>query len=125
MAGLRKLIFALPAPYSSPIGQVPGCAWRPRPAGPARILRDTRRLMMDKEEGKLRFLEGLGYVAAAMIGLGGVTSSRALYFFNVLGLVFAIIVIVRLMVMNVSLGLVQRLYEPPPDQDSALTDAEE
>ena len=77
---------------------------------------------MDREERKLRFLEGLGYVAAFMIGVGGLTNVKVLVYFNVLGLVFAIIVIIRLMVMNISMGLVQRLYEPPADQESPTTE---
>lgn len=68
---------------------------------------------MDPNQKKLRALEGLGYVAAFMIGLGGLTDAKALDYFNILGLVFAIVVIVRLLVMNIALGLVQRLYEPP------------
>jgi len=79
---------------------------------------------MDKEEGKLRFLEGLGYVAAFMIGLGGLTDVQVLRYFNILGLVFAIIVIIRLMVMNVSMGLVQKLYEPSVETESSITEAE-
>jgi hypothetical protein len=80
---------------------------------------------MDKEEGKLRFLEGVGYVAAFMIGLGGLTDVQVLRYFNILGLVFAIIVIIRLMVMNVSMGLVQKLYEPPAETESSITEAKE
>jgi hypothetical protein len=68
---------------------------------------------MDPNQKKLRALEGLGYVAAFMIGLGGLTDEKVLRYFNIFGLVFAIVVIVRLLVMNISLGLVQRLYEPP------------
>jgi len=78
---------------------------------------------MDKDEKKLRALEGLGYVAAFMIGLGGLTDVEILDYFNILGLVFAIIVIIRLMVMNVSLGLVQRLYDTssaPESETSTL-----
>jgi hypothetical protein len=80
---------------------------------------------MDKEERKLRFLEGLGYVAAFMIGLGGLTDVQVLRYFNILGLVFAIIVIIRLMVMNVAMGLVQRLYEPPVDTESGMGSTDE
>ena len=68
---------------------------------------------MDSDQSKLRTLEGLGYVAAFMIGLGGLVKAEYISTFNILGLVFAIIVIVRLLVMNISLGLVQRLYESP------------
>jgi len=50
---------------------------------------------MDREERKLRFLEGLGYVAAFMIGLGGLTDVQVLKYFNILGLVFAIIAAIK------------------------------
>jgi len=53
---------------------------------------------------KLSALEGLGYAGALMIAVGGLTNSEALRYFNVLGLVFAIIVIVRLMVMSIRQG---------------------
>ncbi len=69
------------------------------------------------EDRKLRSLEGLGYVGAFMIGVGGLIDAKALHYFNVLGLVLAIIVIVRLMVMNIDMRLVQSLYEPPPPSD--------
>jgi len=72
------------------------------------------------EEKKVRSLEGLGYIAAFMIGVGGIIDVEALTYFNVLGLVFAIIVIVRLMVMNIDLKIMQKLYEPPPGTDSDL-----
>jgi hypothetical protein len=84
---------------------------------------------MDSDAKKLRFLEGIGYAAAFMIGGGGLaqvmglTQVKVLGYFNVLGLVFAVIVIIRLMVMNVSLGLVHRLYEPPSDLDSEMTES--
>lgn len=68
---------------------------------------------MDPNQSKLRALEGLGYVAAFMIGVGGLVNSQFVQQLNVLGLVFAIIVIVRLLAMNISLGLVQRLYDAP------------
>jgi len=74
---------------------------------------------------RLRSLEGLGYLAAFMIGVGGLLDKEALAYFNVLGLVFAIIVIVRLLVMNISLGYMDRMYEPPSvaDADDDLQDA--
>ncbi len=72
------------------------------------------------EERKVRSLEGLGYVAAFMIGVGGIVNVKALAYFNVLGLVFAIIVIVRLMVMNIDLRIMQRLYEPPASTEPDL-----
>ena len=73
-------------------------------------------------ERKVRILEGLGYAAALMVGVGSLTDVRVLDYFNALGLVFAIVVIVRLMVMNVKGGMAERMYEPPEDLDSDLTD---
>ena len=46
----------------------------------------------------------MGYIGALMIGIGSLSSGTALRYFNVFGLVFAIIVIVRLMVMGLRLG---------------------
>ncbi len=80
---------------------------------------------MDKQERRLRALEGLGYVAAVMIGLGGLSDLESVKYLNVLGLVFAVIVIIRLMVMNISMGLVDRMYEPPPPLDSDITELPE
>ena len=78
---------------------------------------------MDQNQSKLRALEGLGYVAAFMIGVGGLVDAEFVQRFNILGLVFAIIVIVRLLAMNISLGLVQRLYDAPfTTGDSDVTD---
>jgi hypothetical protein len=62
-------------------------------------------------EKKLHALEGLGYVAAVMIGAGGITKSVVLDYFNVLGLTFAVIVIVRLMVMDISARQTPNLFE--------------
>ena len=73
-------------------------------------------------ESKLRVLEGLGYVSAFMIGVGGIVDSKALDYFNALGLVFAIIVIVRLMVMNIMLGAAQQLFVEPDDFDDEPED---
>jgi hypothetical protein len=57
------------------------------------------------EDGKLKVLEGVGYIGALMIGIGSLYSKwEALRYFNVFGLVFSIIVIVRLMVMGLRLG---------------------
>ncbi|MHC5033936.1 MAG: hypothetical protein ACYTFZ_02730 [Planctomycetota bacterium] len=79
-----------------------------------------------KQNGRrLRSLEGLGYLAALMIAVGGLTDAKALDYFNILGLVFAIIVIVRLMVMNISMGLVQQLYDSNTGLDLELTEADE
>jgi len=69
------------------------------------------------EERKLRSLEGLGYVAAFMIGVGGITEVKALDYFNALGLVFAIVVIVRLMVMTIEMRVVQTMYDLSDDVD--------
>ncbi|MHC4591484.1 MAG: hypothetical protein ACYS8L_02175 [Planctomycetota bacterium] len=79
-----------------------------------------------KQNGRrLRSLEGLGYLAALMIAVGGLTDAKALDYFNILGLVFAIIVIIRLMVMNISMGLVQQLYDSTTSLDLELTEADE
>jgi hypothetical protein len=69
------------------------------------------------EQAKLRTLEGLGYVAATMIGAAGLSDDEALRIFNVLGLVFAIIVIVRLMVMNIGIAQMRQYYEVPPSPE--------
>ncbi|MFW6118770.1 MAG: hypothetical protein ACOC7S_00385 [Planctomycetota bacterium] len=66
------------------------------------------------DDVKLRLLEGLGYCAALMIFMGAVVgrlhATPVLDYFNALGLVFAIIVIVRLMVMNIVLGHGESLF---------------
>jgi len=66
------------------------------------------------DDVKLRLLEGLGYCAALMIFMGAVVGRLyavpVLDAFNALGLVFAIIVIVRLMVMNITLGHGESLF---------------
>lgn len=80
---------------------------------------------MDGDEKKMRALEGLGYCAAFMIILGGITDQKALDWFNILGLAFAIIVIVRLMVMSISMGLVQRLYENSGSLESGISQLDE
>jgi len=77
-----------------------------------------------QNERKLRILEGLGYIAAFMIGVGAIVESESLRYFNALGLVFAIIVIVRLMVMNIALTQVQEFYEPPSSVDSDTDESE-
>ena len=71
---------------------------------------------------KLRTLEGLGYLAALMIGVGGLMDTQALRYFNALGLVFSIIIIVRLLVMNISLGYMDSYYDVPGSSDSETTD---
>ncbi len=80
---------------------------------------------MYNEERRLRSLEGLGYIAACMIAVGGVWDSTALKYFNLLGLVFAIIVIIRLMVMSISMGLVRMLYEPSGGLDADAASLED
>lgn len=63
------------------------------------------------DDSKLRILEGMGYAGALMIGIGSLFSEfAALRYFNVFGLVFAIIVIVRLMVMGLRLGRPEGLF---------------
>jgi hypothetical protein len=76
---------------------------------------------------RLRTLEGLGYVAAILIGVGGLTdilgkTSRVMKTFNIIGLVFGVIVIVRLIVMNISQAELNRqMMERPPSFDSETT----
>ena len=80
------------------------------------------------EDTKLRLLEGMGYAGALMIGIGSLYSEfAALRYFNIFGLVFAIIVIVRLMVMGLRLGRPEGLFRGgiPADDDmdtEALSD---
>ena len=59
---------------------------------------------MSKNQNSVTFLEGLGYTAALMIGAAGLTEDQALRFFNVAGLVFGLIAIVRLLAMNIKAG---------------------
>ncbi len=70
---------------------------------------------------KLHVLEGLGYCAALMIFVGAVvgrlTAAPILDYFNALGLVFAIIVIVRLMVMNITLGQGLNIFDETEELD--------
>ena len=75
-------------------------------------------------EKKLQILEGLGYVAAIMIAVGGITDIRALRYFNVLGLVFAIIVIVRLMSMNIAISQIAQTYNPSVNDESGISDTD-
>ena len=73
------------------------------------------------EEGKLRILEGMGYTGALMIGIGSLYSEfAALRYFNIFGLVFAIIVIVRLMVMGLRLGRPEPLFRGGDAEDDAM-----
>ena len=51
----------------------------------------------------LSFVEGLGYVGAAMIGLAGLTNVPALRNFLIAGVVFCAIALVRLLVINATL----------------------
>lgn len=53
---------------------------------------------------KLRVLEALGYTSAMMVAVGGALDQRVLRIIHLFGLVFAVIVIVRLMVMNIRLA---------------------
>lgn len=61
---------------------------------------------------RLRILEGLGYVSAMMVAAGGILDQQVLRLVHLFGLVFAIIAIVRLMVMNIRLGESVSLFEP-------------
>ena len=68
------------------------------------------------DDEKLRLLEWLGYVAAVMIGVGATKGDvEPLEYFNVLGLAFAVIVIVRLMVMNIRQRQQVQLFEESDD----------
>ena len=77
-----------------------------------------------KGSKRLRLLEGMGYVAAVLIGIGGLMdlldrSTTVMRTFNIFGLVFGVIVIVRLIVMNiVQAELTQQMMERPPSFDS-------
>jgi hypothetical protein len=75
----------------------------------------------------LRTLEGLGYVAAVMIGVGGLVNNEVTKVFNVLGLVFAVIVIVRLMVLQIIYGGPTDPYpsEEPFESDLEISDMED
>jgi hypothetical protein len=75
---------------------------------------------MEMDVKTLRALEGLGYVAAVMIGVGGLVNNEATKIFNVLGLVFAVIVIVRLMVMQILYGNSPNAYRDEEALDSEL-----
>ncbi len=67
------------------------------------------------DEKTFTTLEGLGYTAAIMIGVAGWTRIESLYYFNVAGLVFGIIVIVRLLVMNARIALGYRYLTQAPE----------
>jgi hypothetical protein len=69
---------------------------------------------MDDKGRKLRVLELMGYIAAFMVGAGGLVSDEALKFVNTIGLVFAIIVIVRLLVIDISSHQYEELDIPQP-----------
>jgi len=53
--------------------------------------------------GNLRILEAIGYAAAIIVGLASITNSKALERLETVGLVFSLIVIVRLLVLNASM----------------------
>ncbi len=73
------------------------------------------------EDGKLKALEGMGYVGALMIGIGSLCAKwEALRYFNVFGLVFSIIVIVRLMVMGLRLGGTATLFREADVGDDSM-----
>jgi len=52
------------------------------------------------DEKTIGLLEGLGYVSAIMVAAAGFTQYEALRFFNVAGLVFGLIAVVRLLGLN-------------------------
>jgi hypothetical protein len=82
---------------------------------------------MQMDVKTLRALEGLGYVAAVMIGVGGLVNNEVTRIFNVLGLVFAVIVIVRLMVMQIMYGAPADSYrgEETFESDLSISELEE
>ncbi len=72
------------------------------------------------EDGKLKALEGMGYVGALMIGIGSLCEAKALHYFNVFGLVFSVIVIVRLMAMGLRLGATATLFREADVGDDSM-----
>jgi len=54
----------------------------------------------------IRILEGLGYTSAMMIACAGFTRLEALRLFNIAGLVFGLIAIIRLQAINLRLRLI-------------------
>ncbi len=74
---------------------------------------------------RLRVLEGLGYASAMMVAVGGVLDQQVLRLIHLFGLVFAVIAIVRLMVMNVRLGQAAMLFDSSNSMDMELPDFDE
>ena len=73
---------------------------------------------------QIRILEGLGYVAALMIGAAGFTDRTELRWFNIAGLMFGLIAVVRLLGVNMELrlsllsGSEKGLPEPEPGMET-------
>jgi len=61
---------------------------------------------MATDDRTIRILEGLGYTSAMMIACAGFTRSEALRLFNIAGLVFGLIAIIRLQAINLRLRLI-------------------
>lgn len=82
---------------------------------------------MSNKQKSVTFLEGLGYTAALMIGAAGLTEEQALRCFNVAGLVFGLIAIVRLLAMNIKAGRPAPGLTPLPPRlpNDAASDGEE
>ena len=76
---------------------------------------------------KLRILEGLGYTAAVLVGLAALTNWKVFEKLEIIGLVFGIIVIVRLLVFNAALAAGGQDIGPLAEasQDAARTSREE
>ena len=61
----------------------------------------------------LRIMEALGYAAAILVGMTGATVRKTLEPFNMLALAFAIVTIVRLLVINVAVEASHRWFVRP------------
>lgn len=70
--------------------------------------------MKENKAATIRFLEGLGYTAAIMIGAAGLTQEEALRTLNVAGLVFGVVAIVRLLALNARMGHFREDVPPSP-----------
>lgn len=81
--------------------------------------------MKENKATTIRFLEGLGYTAAIMIGAAGLTQEEALRTLNVAGLVFGVVSIVRLLAINARMGHFRKDAPPtPPPLNESRTEQE-
>lgn len=78
--------------------------------------------MKENKAATIRFLEGLGYTAAVMIGAAGLTQQEALRTLNVAGLVFGVIAIVRLLAINARMG---HFADDVPPSPPAVRDSDD